>query len=79
MQLQPGLRLLLYTDGIPEAHRGNGEYLTTGPMQEIAKENLGLSAEELRVRILKEVTEFVGDAPQSYDISLQIFARDRLD
>ncbi len=48
-------------------------------MQEIAKENLGLSAEELRVRILKEVTEFVGDAPQSYDISLQIFARDRLD
>ena len=53
MQLQPGLRLLLYTDGIPEAHKGYGEYLTTGPMQEIAKENLGLSAEELRVRILK--------------------------
>lgn len=79
VQLQPGDRLLLYTDGIPEAHNGNSEYLTTGPMLEIAKENLDLSAEELQVRILQELSEFVGDAPQSDDITLMIFARDRLD
>ena len=79
VQLQPGDRLQLYTDGIPEAHNGNGKYLSTGPMLEIAKENLDLSAEELQVRILQAVSDFVGDAPQSDDITLMIFARDRLD
>ncbi|MFQ5921259.1 MAG: SpoIIE family protein phosphatase [Anaerolineales bacterium] len=72
-------RLLLYTDGIPEARNGNSEYLTTGPILKIAKENLDLSAEELQVRILQELSEFVGDAPQSDDITPMIFARDRLD
>ncbi|MFQ5943031.1 MAG: SpoIIE family protein phosphatase [Anaerolineales bacterium] len=78
VQLQPGDRLLLYTDGIPDAHNGLGDYLTTGPMLEIAKENLDLSAEDLQLKILQGISDFVGDTPQSDDITLMILARDRL-
>ena len=60
MQFQSGDRLLLYTSGIPEADNGNGEYLTTGPMLEIAKENLDLSAEELQINILQNFIGFCG-------------------
>ena len=77
VQLQPGDRLLLYTDGIPDALNGDGEYFTTGPMLEIAKENLDLSAEELQRKIVEEIDEFVGEAPQSDDITLMIMARDK--
>lgn len=72
-------RQLLYTDGIPEADNRNGEYLATGPMLNIAKENLDLSAEDLQLRNLQELSDFVGDAPQSDDITLMILARDRSD
>jgi len=44
---------------------------------EVAKQNLGLSAEELQSKLLAEISGFVAGGTQSDDITLVILARDR--
>ena len=76
VQLEPGDRLILYTDGVPDARNQQGEAFTIQPFLEVAKQNLGLSAEELQSKLLQEISGFVGTAPQSDDITLMVLARD---
>ena len=57
MQLEPGDRLVLFTDGISEAGIGNEEF-GEGRIVAYARECIGKSAGEIKSRILADVKQF---------------------
>jgi sigma-B regulation protein RsbU (phosphoserine phosphatase) len=78
--LAPGEVLALYTDGIPEAQRGeelfDDERLRAG-MLAAAADGGALAA--TRQRILSTVDAFLGDAPRTDDITLLLLRRSPAD
>jgi len=58
IQLQPGDKLLLFTDGVTEARDAAGEEFGEQRLQECLRAYRGRNAAELRTIILNEVTRF---------------------
>ena len=77
VQLNPGDVLIMYTDGIPDAQNRSGHFLKEKTLVEVAKKNLGQSAEDIQASILNTVYQFVGDEPQFDDITLIVLIRDQ--
>ena len=75
VQISPGDRLLLYTDGVTDAQNGQGEFFTTERLLSTVARNPGLQAQETHEAILTAVHQFVGDAPQFDDIALIVLSR----
>lgn len=75
LSILPGELLILYTDGVTEAQNGSSEFFNEDLLLEAAESRLGMSAHEVQVGILEAVQNFVGDSPQSDDITLMILAR----
>lgn len=69
VQLKPGDTLFLYTDGITEAENIQDEEFTESRLDEKLAGLAGASAERVATEIVDAVQEFVGDAPQSDDIT----------
>ena len=78
IQLRPGDTLFLYTDGITEAENLQDEEFTESRLDEKLAGLAGASAERVATEIVDAVQEFVGDAPQSDDITC-VVARFRPD
>ena len=74
--MQPGDRLLAYTDGVTDAANISDEPFGEGRLLEIAKANRDKSAVEIRTAVLEKVRGFVGEAEQQDDITLMVVARD---
>jgi serine phosphatase RsbU (regulator of sigma subunit) len=71
MQLQPGDSLLLYTDGVNEAMNMSNQMFKTPTIgQTIAGLPDRTSAEEIAKTLVGKVSEWVGAAPQSDDITV---------
>jgi sigma-B regulation protein RsbU (phosphoserine phosphatase) len=68
-KMEPGDRLLLYTDGIPEAMTIEDEEYSDERLEEFYKNNLTDTAKKFIDLIVQDVKEFTGDAPQSDDIT----------
>lgn len=74
--INPGDILVLYTDGITEAHNANNEFFQRNRLEAIVKENHGQSAEQLQQSILNAVYDFLGDISPQDDITVMVLKRD---
>jgi serine phosphatase RsbU (regulator of sigma subunit) len=74
LQLLPGDRLVLYTDGVTEAFSAADEAYGTERLIAEVKAHGDESAAALVERICRSVTVFAGTAPQSDDITLTVLA-----
>ena len=68
--LMPGESITLYTDGVTEARNIDGEFFSEGRLIQTCNEKDYTCLVELHHTIKDKVISFVGDAPQSDDITL---------
>ncbi|HJZ48211.1 MAG TPA: PP2C family protein-serine/threonine phosphatase [Roseiflexaceae bacterium] len=77
--LEPGDLLILYTDGVSEAQNWHGELFEVERMLGAAGECPERTAPTVQNCILAAIDRFVGDAPQSDDLTLLVVMRDMAD
>ena len=70
IQLEPGDRLFLYTDGVPEATNAENELYGMERLEKTLNDNQKKSPEELLPAIKADIDSFVGGAPQFDDITM---------
>ena len=73
LNLDPGDKLFLYTDGVAEATRGGSELFGTHRMLDALNRNPGGDPEELLGNVRRAVDEFVGDDEQFDDLTMMCF------
>ena len=70
MQLQAGDRLLLYTDGVTEAHNPGGQLYGDDRLMEVINNTADDKGETMLSRVLSDVNQFADSEPQFDDITL---------
>jgi serine phosphatase RsbU (regulator of sigma subunit) len=70
LQLEPGDKVILYTDGIVEAMNEQKEMFGFNRLLEVVQEASTMNADSLLKEILDKVNEFVGDAAQHDDFTV---------
>jgi sigma-B regulation protein RsbU (phosphoserine phosphatase) len=73
--MNPGDKLFLYTDGIPEAMNEEDEEYSDERMIKFFKEHSEISSKEFINAVVKDVKNYAGDAQQSDDITVLILKR----
>lgn len=72
-QMQPGEKLLLYTDGITEAHNEASDLYGEERLLEFVKDNAKLDVENLCSNIFESVDTYKGEADQFDDMTVLCF------
>lgn len=72
LQMMPGDRLLLYTDGIPEARNSEKKFYGDERLLEVMEKSVNTSGDELIANITNDVNAFVQDAPQFDDMTMLV-------
>jgi len=75
LQLAPGDVLLLYTDGVTDAEDEGEAFFGQERLIEVARANLGCSAQDMQDATMAAIHEFMGGAPQFDDITLMLVVR----
>ena len=70
LQLQPGARLFVYTDGVPEATSAEEELFGTGRMMDALNQQPDAEPMEVLQNVKKAVNAFVRDAQQFDDLTM---------
>ena len=71
--LKPGDRIFLYTDGVNESKRQDGERYGFDRLLGVLNENKDVSSEELVEKVKESVKEFAGEEPQFDDMTMLSF------
>ena len=75
IQLEPGDKLVVFTDGITEATDSKGELYDDDRMENFVKTNCAMTLVDLTSNLLTDVNKFVGDAPRSDDMTMILLER----
>ena len=70
LDLKPGTKLFVYTDGLPEATNTNEELYGNERMVEALNETAALSPQKILEHMRSSVDRFVGSAPQFDDMTM---------
>jgi sigma-B regulation protein RsbU (phosphoserine phosphatase) len=76
VQLGTGDTLILYTDGVTDAHSPEETFYDGHRLLKAAQQHLGRSAVAIKTELLESVHAFVDGAPQFDDITLVVVVRD---
>jgi len=69
--------LFMYTDGVSEATNTDGEMYKCDRLKRFLLNSQKQSPEELTKSVMNEINDFMGEAPQSDDITMMILRRER--
>ena len=72
IQLEPGDRLLLYTDGVVEAHDRNDELYGDDRLKDMVDATRDLPGEQVLDRVFEDVGTFATGVPQFDDITMVV-------
>ena len=70
IQLSPGDKLFVYTDGVPEAHDPDGNMFKVERMIDALNEDPGASPEQILEAVRGEISKFVREAEQFDDLTM---------
>lgn len=73
MQLQPGDKVLLFSDGVTEAANAKGEFFEKKVLQEFLSAQAGAGYAELHRKLIDAVEDFSEDSEQRDDITTLVF------
>ncbi len=74
IKLEPGDRLLLFTDGVVEAHDQKNGLYGNERLQKVLDDTRDLPGEQVLKRIFDDVSEFAAGVPQFDDITMVILS-----
>jgi sigma-B regulation protein RsbU (phosphoserine phosphatase) len=75
VKFSPGDVLVMYTDGITEAHNRQGILFSEARLQEAIQDHRQRTAADILNTIFSEVNRFTGDAPDQDDMAIVILSR----
>ena len=75
LKFSPGDVLVMYTDGITEAHNRDGTFFSEARLQDSIHNHRQQSAAEILNTILGEVSRFTQQAPDQDDMALVVLSR----
>ncbi len=79
MQFGPSDALVVYSDGITEASDTQQELPEEERLLEVVQAKMRRTAQGIQDALISELHGFVGDAPQSNDITLIVLVRGQVD